>query len=174
MCRVTIAALIGLGACSLAAENALTNGDFERKKIGWDTDTGMRVIGVTEKLVLPGQPTSNRMLQAEIHKSRTRILQQDFRVKKTTKALRILFRIKASDDYECAAPSAGHYIIRCRRADGSSTYTPRTLDKTGEWENVEWTFTEVGNSRRFQFSLEFKPGKGSIFVDDISVCELDK
>lgn len=59
--------------------------------------------------------------------------------------------------------------IRGTRMDRSSTFTNRDLVADGEWHQITWTFTQVGGSKKTDFSFILIQGEGEVAFDSVSV-----
>jgi len=59
--------------------------------------------------------------------------------------------------------------LRGYRQDRSSTFKNYTLVADGQWHEIEWKFTQVGNSNKIDFSFFILEGEGDVSFDDITV-----
>ncbi|MFH0980517.1 MAG: hypothetical protein V2A79_03135 [Planctomycetota bacterium] len=149
-------------------ESILKNGDFEKGKMGWKMEPGIRVVD--EPGAAPGQP-ANQVLEAEAHKSRTRKMQAQLNVSTKAKALIFSMRVKASPSFRSATPSADQLTLRLERPDRSATFTSRRIATNDVWQTIDWNYTQLEGARRLDFSIEFHPGDGSVYVDDAVMKE---
>ncbi len=169
-----VAAVVGLaGAWAAESASAVKNGRFDKKRHSWRTDPGMDVVQVAQESLDPNAPAKNAVLQVTVHKKRDRVLSQKLRLDRKTKALKVRVRLKSNADYVCAAPSAGNMILRFKHSKGS-IYSVVILKEAGKWQDLDWLVADLGGQRSLELCLEFKPGQGTISVDDIEVVELAK
>jgi hypothetical protein len=158
----TIFCLMALVA-PLCAQNLFSNGTMDTAG-GWKGD-GKMVKGDPvkgEPAKEAGKEPANRFLLLSAKKNGP----VSFRQEVDTKGLitvNLKFRYK-STDYK--GPGLE---IRGKRMDGSSTFSNRDLVVDGEWHEMSWSFTQVGGSKKIDFSFIVIQGEGEVAFDDVTV-----
>jgi hypothetical protein len=167
--KMWVCAIVGVLVASTAFaadDNILKNGNFNKGRMNWDLDSGMRVIDVAG-----AAGESNKVLDVELDKNKVRTLAAKVDIKSKTKALLIAFRVKPEPGFRSATPEVDQVTIRMARR-GGSTFSGRAIKPSGEWQEIKWDYSPPENTRDFTFSIEFHPGAGTIWVDDVVIQEL--
>jgi hypothetical protein len=161
----TLFCLMALAA-PLCAQNLFDNGTMDTAG-GWKGDGKMvkdePSKGETEKETEKGtdkQPP-NRFLLLSAKKNGPVAFRQEIDTKGLISVV-VKFRYKTKD-YK--GPGIE---IRGKRMDGGSTYTNRNLEVDGEWHDMSWNFTQVGGSKKIDFSIILIQGEGEVAFDDVT------
>ncbi len=149
-------------AAPLCAQNLFDNGTMDTAG-GWKGD-GKMVKDEPAK----GEPAkeadkqpANRFLLLSAKKNGPVAFRQEIDTKGLISVI-VKFRYK-SKDYK--GPGLE---LRGRRMDGGSTYTNRDIEVDGEWHDMSWTFTQVGGSKKIDFSVILIQGEGEVAFDDVT------
>lgn len=169
--KYAFAAVLLLIAGPALAENAVKNGDFEKGKMGWDTDPGLRVVPIQEVMPELAGSGQGQVLAAELHKSNRRALSTRLRIDRKTRLLSIQLKMRAGPGFNPVPPTAPQFTIRLEY-QGGATLFPRAIDPAGDWQVVKWDYTELQGKSQIKMVVEFHPGGGIILVDDVVVEEV--
>lgn len=169
--KYAVAVLALFIALPAFAESAIKNGDFEKGKMGWDTDPGLRIVPIAE--ILPGTTDTQhgQVLAAELHKSNRRALSTRLRIDRKTRMLSIQMKMRPGPGFNPTPPTAPQFTIRLEY-QGGATFSQRAIDPAGDWQDVKWDFTDLQGKSQIKLLVEFHPGGGMILVDDFVVDEV--
>ena len=168
---INIGCLLVCTCSVLGKENVIRNGDFEKGKFKWKTDSRMRSV---EEAGLETQAI-NKVLEVEIHKNKQKTVSQAISLRSNVRELDISFRIKSSNDYTNLNVLEDDFFMRCQQETSNLIqYTTRggKLEKKGKWEDVEWSLKPFNGTKPLIFSITFNPGHGKIWLDDVVVKAL--
>ena len=168
--RILICTMALLLAFALSApandDNMVKNGDFEKGKMGWKTEPGVHVIDITDA------GKANKVLEVELDKNSKKMASTRVNLKSKTKALTLTLRVKPSPGFKSATPDGTQLTIRFKRADGSHSFWEKKVTSKDEWQEIKWDYSDLKGSAALVFSIEFHPGEGVLWVDDVVAKEM--
>jgi hypothetical protein len=165
---MTVIGLCLLTHCTFAQENILKNGDFSKGKMGWKMKPGVRIREIPDP-----NNTINRFVEVSLDKSENQTLWTAFDIKSKTKAVKVGLRVKPGAGYASAIPDSNQLTVRITRPNKGSTFTGWKIDANkGDWQNFDWDFSSFEGERDFTFSIEFHPGTGTVWLDDVVITEI--
>lgn len=169
--KYAVAIVALLLALPAFGESLIKNGDFEKGKMGWDTDPGLRIVPIQE--VLPGTADAahGQVLAVELHKSNHRALSTRLRIDRKARMLSIQMKMRAGPGFNPVPPTAPQFAIRLEY-QGGATLSQRVIDPAGGWQDVKWDFTDLQGKPQIKFVVDFNPGGGMILVDDVVIDEI--
>ena len=166
-----VAVMALLIALPAFGESLIKNGDFEKGKMGWDTDPGLRIVPIQEVMPeLVGSP-QGQVLAAELHKNNRRALSTKLRIDRKARMISIRMKMRPGPGFNPVPPEAPQYTIRLEY-QGGATVSQRAIDPAGDWQDVKWDFTDLQGKSQIKMVVEFHPGGGIILVDDVAVDEV--
>jgi len=169
--KYAFAAVLLLLALPAGAENALKNGDFEKGKMGWDTDPGLRVVPIQEIMPELAGSGQGQVLAVELHKNNRRALSTKLRLDRKTRMLSIQMKMRAGPGFNPVPPTAPQFTIRLEYQGGATMYA-KAINPAGDWQEVKWDYTELQGKSQIKMVVEFHPGGGLILVDDVVIEEV--
>ena len=135
------------------AAQSLSNGDLSKGAASWRGDRDVQ--DDPDKAA-----SSNKVLAVEVKKSKSATFSQTVDAG-SAKTLTFTFDVKGSEDY-----NGDGFQVKITRANGSFQW--QNYAKIGPtWEKQELVFTNA--SRKIEFSIEVKAGKGKLFFDNFAV-----
>lgn len=166
------AALLALSLAMPAfAGGVIKNGDFEKGKMGWDMDPGLRVVPIQQVLPASADVAHGQVLSVELHKSAIRSVSERLHIDRKTRTLSTSMKMCPGPGFNPVPPDAPQFTIRYVYP-GGSTFSKRAIDPAGGWQEVKWDFSDLQGKPQIQFVVEFNPGSGCILVDDVAIEEV--
>lgn len=143
---------------SVASENLINNGDFEKGSSGWSGDT---------KIVYETEEKKNKICKVELEddedlKFWKKIVLQD------PKDLILRFKIKKSADYKGSEELDLYF-----EEEHASMRTTQIIPDNNEWNITEFKYTNFRDAKRINIIFDVKKGAGTLYFDDIEIAEQD-
>ena len=157
---------------ALVAENLLKNGDFEKGRMSWSMEPGLRVVPIAEVLPQAPDPARGQVLAVDLHKSNRLTLSDRIRIDRKTRALVIRMKVRPGPGFNPLAADVPQFTLRMEYSSGGAIFVAKTIDPKGDWQDVKWDFPDLRNNQQFKFLVEFHPGAGVFLVDDILIEEI--
>ena len=157
---------------ALVAENLLKNGDFEKGRMSWSMEPGLRVVPIAEALPQAPDPARGQVLAVDLHKSNRLTLSDRIRIDRKTRALVIRMKVRPGPGFAPLAADVPQFTLRMEYSSGGAIFVAKTIDPKGDWQDVKWDFPDLRNNQQFKFVVEFHPGAGIFLVDDILIEEI--
>ena len=155
---VFIIILAGLSLASIAGENLINNGDFEKGSNRWSGD---------KKIVYETEERANKICKVELEDDEDHSFYQKI-VLQEPKDLILRFKIKKSADYK----GSDEIGIRFKEEHASMS-TSRMIPDNNEWNEIEFKYTNFRDAKRIQIIFTVKRGTGTLYFDDIEITEKD-
>lgn len=141
----------------------LNNSDFS-SSVGW-SGSGGRI-----KLEDAGGVEED-VWRVRLHRNRTEVFGQDFRVSSDVRSIRVTIRYKVSEDFKTYRPSPGAITFFVRpQPRGTYTFFDRQINESStSWQELSITYGHMDRSNRFRFEVGMSPGEGEIYFKDIFI-----
>lgn len=144
------------------AENLVKNGDFERGDAGWHGDFNLEIM--------TDGGAANKVLAVEVDNKDNRSFEYQKSLKvKGLKAVRVSFRVRTSEDYVDATGRGVSLVL-----ERDNTYFDQVfpIQPSLAWKYCYWDFDAIDESKTLELEMLIKPGRGTLYFDDITLTEL--
>ncbi len=143
---------ITLSIGNLLGNELLKNGDISRGSSGWKGDR--KIISIAD----------NKLIEVKVSNKSIRSFTQEEIKCKGLKDVTLIFRYRASKDY-----NGRGMTVRFRKENYGTIYSSSKIVNDGNWHDYKWEFDQIKDSKKLDLIIEIKEGAGTVYFDDFSL-----